>query len=122
MTSDGRTSLVLIVDDDPALRNGMAALLGYERHATLTAATVVEANGLLDAQTPTHALLDLNLPDGLGTAVLRRIRDENRPVRVAMISGNADNAAMAEARALGADAVFVKPPDWDEVLQWVAQP
>ncbi|MDB5295323.1 MAG: DNA-binding response regulator [Phycisphaerales bacterium] len=122
MTPDTPETLVLIVDDDPTLRGGIAALLGFERHATLTAATVAEAHGRLDAQIPTHALLDLNLPDGLGTAILRRIRDESRPVRVAMISGNADDAAMAEARALGVDAVFVKPPEWDEVLQWVAQP
>jgi hypothetical protein len=29
---------------------------------------------------------------------------------------------MAEARTLGVEAVFIKPPNWDKVLDWVAQP
>src|SRR5688500_4187846 len=73
---------VLIVDDNPALRSGMARLVGIQGDETLTAATVAQALSMLDgadgaAAAATHLLLDLNLPDGDGTAVLREVRTRN---------------------------------------------
>lgn len=112
--------LVLVVEDDAQLRNGLVALLAIGGHRTLAAATVAEAASHLDAAAPTHLLLDLNLPDGPGTHVLRRIRAERLPVLVALVTGAIDDALTEEARELGVDAVFVKPPDWDKLLDWVA--
>ena len=114
--------LVLVVEDDAQLRNGLVALLAIGGHRAIAAATVAEAASHLDAATPTHLLLDLNLPDGPGTHVLRRIRAQMLPVLVALVTGASDAPLVHEARALGVDAVFVKPPDWDELLDWVARP
>ena len=104
------------------MRVGMMALLRLGRHAAVAAATVAEAAERLDAATPTHLLLDLNLPDGPGTEVLRRIRAQALPVRVALLTGATDTSLIEEARALGVDAVFIKPPDWDKLLDWLARP
>jgi DNA-binding response OmpR family regulator len=116
------THSVLVVEDDDAIRHGMMLLLRMQGHSAVTAANVAEAASQLDAATPTHLLLDLNLPDGSGTAILRRIRAERLPTRVALVTGAIDTALVEEARALGVDAVFIKPPDWDQVLDWVARP
>jgi DNA-binding response OmpR family regulator len=113
---------VLVVEDDAQIRNGMVALLRIGGHGAVAAASVAEAAAQLDLATPTHLLLDLNLPDGAGTHILRRIRGHALPTRVALVTGAIDTALLEEARALGVDAVFIKPPDWDRLLAWVAQP
>ena len=111
---------VLVVEDDTLIRKGMVALLRNGGHAAVAAASVAEAAAQLDVATPTHLLLDLNLPDGAGTHILRRVREQALPTRVALVTGAIDTALLEEARALGVDAVFIKPPDWDELLDWVA--
>ena len=113
---------VLVVEDNDAIRKGMMALLQNFGHRAHPAASVAEAVSQLDAAIPTHLLLDLNLPDGAGTAVLRRIREQRLSTRVALLTGAIDSALLEEARALGVDAVFIKPPDWDKLLDWVTQP
>ena len=113
---------VLVVEDDAQIRNGLMALLRTCGHSAVAAASVAEAASQLDADTPTHLLLDLNLPDGAGTHILRRIRNQALPTRVALVTGAIDTALLDEARALGVDAVFIKPPDWDKLLAWVSQP
>jgi DNA-binding response OmpR family regulator len=112
---------VLVVEDDDVVRGGLIALLGMNGHYATPAASVAEAESSLDAATPTHVLLDLNLPDGLGTAVLRRVRARGLSVCVAVVTGSGDETLIDEARDLGADAVFRKPPDWDKLMEWVAQ-
>ena len=109
---------VLVVEDNPEIRNGMKALISG--HTVAVAATVIDALAYLNSATPTHLLLDLNLPDGPGTDVLRRIRGQGSPVRVAIVSGGSDTPLMDEARQLGVEAVFIKPPDWDRLCEWLA--
>jgi DNA-binding NarL/FixJ family response regulator len=86
----------------------------------ITAATVKQTLELLDAASPSHMILDMNLPDGLGTRVLRHVRTARLPIKVAVLSGSLDSGLIKEAESLGPDALFVKPPDWDAVLDWIA--
>ena len=113
---------VLVVEDDAMIRSGLMALLRSCGHHPVAAASVAEAGTRLDAATPTRVLLDLNLPDGTGTQVLRRVRQNDLPTRVALLTGASDDGLLDEARTLGVDAVFIKPPDWDKLLAWVANP
>lgn len=106
------------MDDEPVFRNGLATLARSLGHDVDTAATVAEALAKL-ASGPSRVLLDLNLPDGLGTTVLERIRVERLPIRVAVVSGTGDAALLAEVERLGADAVFPKPPDLDALTEWL---
>ena len=85
------THRVLIVEDDPLLQNGMALLFSGEGHEVLTAGTIRRGLERL-TEGPTLVLLDLNLPDGLGTTILRRIRQEKLPMLVAVLSATTDEA------------------------------
>jgi DNA-binding NarL/FixJ family response regulator len=71
----------------------------------------------LDGQT--CAILDLNLPDGLGTVILERIREEERPIRVAIATGTTDLDLLSEAERHGPDLVLRKPVDLNALLEWL---
>jgi DNA-binding response OmpR family regulator len=111
--------LVLVFDDDPSLRAGLAALVGMQGHGVVTAETVEEGMAKLGTG-PSHLLLDLNLPDGHGTAILRHVRANHLPVKVAVLSGTTDDGLLAEVADLHPEAVFRKPPDWAALTEWVA--
>lgn len=116
--------MVLVVEDNAPLRKGLLMLLRAPGCGTAAAASVGEATAYLDGveHQPTHLLLDLNLPDGLGTTVLRHLRARSLPIRVALLTGSSDTPLVEEARSLGVDGVFIKPPEWDEIVAWVAEP
>jgi DNA-binding NtrC family response regulator len=116
------TRSVLVVEDDDSIRSGMMALLRMAGHGAAAAAGVAEAMSHLDAAAPTHLLLDLNLPDGPGTRILQSVRERGLSTLVALVTGASDTDLFEEARAIGVDAVFIKPPDWDKLLAWVARP
>ena len=77
---------ILLVEDDASLRRSLRDFLkdhGYQPH---TAGTMREAWETLRAIGPAVCLLDLNLPDGSGLDLLRRIVDEGLPVRVIVMT------------------------------------
>ena len=109
---------ILIVDDDRSLRTGLATLVETEGHEAVTAATVTEGMDKF-ASEPSHLILDMNLPDGVGTTILRHVRTNDLPIKVAVLSGATDAALLGEVADLRPDATFTKPPDWDALLGWV---
>src|SRR5437763_16232111 len=97
---------VLIVEDDRLTREALTKLLELLGYTTCAVATVAEGVAKLDGQ---HcAILDLNLPDGLGTYILQRIRDEKRDMRVAVCTGSMDEPLIQKARKFGAEIILHK--------------
>ncbi|HEU5154698.1 MAG TPA: response regulator, partial [Gemmatimonadales bacterium] len=102
---------VLLVDDEDALRRVMKDLLGREGYAVLEARNGVEALDQVDRHAPDVVVLDLNLPDMDGYAVLSQLRSRpatrKTPVIVLTAKGDEDN----EVRVfeLGADDFLTKP-------------
>ena len=107
--------LILIVEDDPPIRNLISVTLeahGY-RHTVAgnAAAAVLEAA----SHNPDIMLLDLGLPDMDGVEVIRKVRSwSNMPVIV--ISARSDDADKIEALDAGADDYLTKPFSVDELL------
>jgi DNA-binding NarL/FixJ family response regulator len=66
-------------------------------------------------------VLDLMLPDGTGVELLKLVRDENLPVRVAIATGIGDTDLMSEAILLKPNAFFTKPIDATELVSWLTQ-
>lgn len=106
---------ILLIEDDRALAEALAAAL-LQRGLTLDhAASLDEAEAYMAAVDHAALLLDLGLPDGDGLAWLRRRRaaGETRPVLVLTARGSVE----ARVRGLhdGADDYLVKPFDADEL-------
>ncbi|MEO6567879.1 MAG: response regulator [Opitutaceae bacterium] len=108
----------LIVEDNGSSRHALGKLLNRSGWETASAATIAEARTELNRQ-PKFLILDLNLPDGEGTSLLRQVRSENLPIKVAITTAVTDPALLAEVRELRPDAIFRKPVDLTEILNWL---
>jgi CheY-like chemotaxis protein len=98
---------VLLIDDVAKIRDSMRGWLQTKGFPVTTVGTLAEGLAALDRR-PDFILLDLMLPDGDGIEVLRRVRAENLPSRVIVITGK-DESLLGPVRALGPEAVLTKP-------------
>src|SRR3954447_19635874 len=117
---DGATAMngyrILVIDDDKATRDALGRLFAHKGWVVTVANCVTEAMTKLDP--PPHCiLLDLMLPDGDGEDVLRKVRDEGLPTKVAIHTGTDDPVRLALVKGMDADALFRKPIDFDEVCR-----
>ena len=106
---------ILLVEDDAVLRDMMLRSLGEAEHRVDAVSTATDARHLWRVQPFDAVLLDLNLPDGSGLAVLReaRARDDRTPVLV-LTARNRTDERIAGLDA-GADDYLGKPFDLAEV-------
>ncbi len=109
---------ILVVEDDQQARDALVLLLSRFGFQTDTAGSVAE--GLERLHEQQCAILDLNLPDGHGTEILERIRAENRPVRVAVVSGTTDEQLWTETQKYEPELLLRKPFDINVLLEWLA--
>lgn len=107
---------LLVVDDDPYLRNGMSALFVRQGWQVEVAATVAEGLARLDAA-PDCVILDLNLPDGGGESLLGVIRARLPRTRVAVCSGEDDPSRLEGVRRLRPELMLWKPFDVGPLMQ-----
>jgi two-component system response regulator AtoC len=108
--------LVLVADDDPAIRANLVLLLKSEGYAVREAADGDAASAALADPTVAAALLDLKMPKRDGLAVLREHADRLDEVPVVVVTAFGGGAAAIEAMRLGAYDYLTKPFDLDEVL------
>ncbi len=106
---------ILVVEDDAVLGDVLARSLGDAGHRVDVATTASDARHFWRVQPFDAVLLDLNLPDGSGLAVLReaRARDDRTPVLV-LTARNRASERVAGLDA-GADDYLGKPFDLAEV-------
>jgi putative two-component system response regulator len=107
---------LLIVDDEPALREWERRVLEGQRYACAEAADVPQARELLATERFTLALLDVNLPGGSGIELLAQIGREHPETAVLMITGRDDLGLATTAIELGAYGYLVKPVRAGELL------
>ncbi len=107
--------LILIVEDDPPIRNLISVALDIHGYRHLTAADAAGAILEASSHNPDILLLDLGLPDLDGVEVIRKIRSwSNMPIIV--ISARSDDSDKIEALDAGADDYLTKPFSVDELL------
>jgi two-component system OmpR family response regulator/two-component system response regulator QseB len=111
---------VLVVEDDQESYNALSKILKHVGYDTLGAPTLAEGIALLD-KSPRFVVLDLILPDGNGKDLLKHIRVQKLPIKVAIITGTADKAMLDETRVLEPDALFLKPLNVPRILAWLRQ-
>ncbi|MGH2688726.1 MAG: GGDEF domain-containing response regulator [Actinomycetota bacterium] len=105
------TEKVLIVDDDPAIRLLMEAILRPEGYDLLQAGDGAEALELLRGEMPDLVVLDVLMPKIDGVEVCRQLREDprTRSTSVIMLTARALSADVLVGLAAGADDYVIKP-------------
>jgi two-component system, OmpR family, KDP operon response regulator KdpE len=106
---------VLVVDDEPEIRNIIRVLLEAEGYRIAEAETASRAQVAARTEKPDLVLLDLGLPDGDGLAVLRSIRAWS-PVPLVVLSARTMEEQKIAALDAGADDYVTKPFSAPELL------
>lgn len=107
--------LVLVVEDDPAIRNLMSTTLKSHDYRFLTAPTGASAIMQVSTAQPDIVLLDLGLPDMDGVEIIRKIRTWSQ-LPIIVISARAEDTDKIEALDAGADDYLTKPFSVEELL------
>jgi len=107
---------VLVVDDEPIIRELLVQHLADEGFVAESASTIVQAHALVRQQRPDAIVLDLMLPARSGWDFLReRETDPDLSGIPVLVVSAATQARLVEAGHLGADALLSKPFDLDEL-------
>jgi putative nucleotidyltransferase with HDIG domain len=107
---------ILLVDDDPKLREIVSLSLGRQGYRVRTAATGRDALECTSASAPHLLILDLALPDMSGIEVLDSIRDDHETLPVLVLSGQNDLEHRVAALDGGADEFITKPVSLRELI------
>jgi DNA-binding response OmpR family regulator len=98
---------ILLVEDEPAILESLAYVLGRDGFNVTSARTAAEAAAL--AGEADLVVLDLMLPDGSGFDLIRNWRASSRPMPVIVLSSRDAEADRVAALESGADDYVTKP-------------
>jgi DNA-binding response OmpR family regulator len=107
-THNDAMSTVLVVDDEPIVRDVVVRYLRRDGFATLEAATGEEAMRLLEREVPSLVVLDVMLPGTDGLEICRRIRATS-DLPIVLLTARCDEADRIVGLELGADDYVTKP-------------
>ncbi|HEX8815892.1 MAG TPA: response regulator [Terriglobales bacterium] len=110
---------ILIVDDDPDLRQALRLRLRANHYDTVSAGDGYSAIARAYKERPNLVILDLGLPAGDGFVVLDRMQKDDRLSTIPVIVLTARDAQSTEQAVLqsGAAAFFQKPVDNAELME-----
>lgn len=106
---------ILVVEDEPDIRNVLRALLETEHYRVVEAETAQRAQIEARAHKPDLLLVDLGLPDGNGLEVIRSVRQWS-PMPIVVLSARAMEEQKIAALDAGADDYVTKPFSAPELL------
>jgi len=110
---------VLIVDDEPDIRELLDITLGRMGLDTSTAASLAEAREKLEQDDPQLCLTDMRLPDGNGISLVEHIQAEYPQIPVAMITAHGSVEAAIAALKAGAFDFISKPIELETLRRLV---
>jgi DNA-binding response OmpR family regulator len=99
---------LLIIDDEPAIRETIEARFRKEGYSTFTADSAEEGMRLFRRVKPDLVILDIMLPQRSGYDFCRAIRKDHQ-TPIIFLSARADEADRVKGLELGADDYVVKP-------------
>src|SRR5438445_6584606 len=101
-----KSGRILVVDDEPAEREGLARLVGQWGYEVETASSGEEALNLIETQHPAVVLTDLVLPEMDGLTLLQKLREPGRPPIVLLVTGQCSvESALEEMRTCALDTM-----------------
>ena len=105
---------ILVVDDDPAIRNLIFRFLSQKNYQVESADDGQSALKMFDQFNPDLVILDVNLPDALGYNLCEDMQ-ERTDVFILMLTSRSDAADKKEGFLKGADDYLTKPFDLQEL-------
>jgi two-component system response regulator AtoC len=112
---------ILVIDDEPAIRQILAASLGRAGHAVELAAGGTEALKRLAKGDIDLALCDINMPDISGIEVVRQARASSIDTTFIMMTAYSSLDTAIEAMKAGAFDYMIKPLRTEEIVQRLVQ-
>jgi two-component system, NtrC family, nitrogen regulation response regulator NtrX len=112
---------VLVVDDEPAIRDTMRMILEYDGYECLVAGSGQEGLAVTERESPDLVFLDIKMPGLDGLEVLSRLRGTNETLPVVIVSAHGSTTTALEAGRLGAFRFIEKPLSKDYVLDAVRE-
>ncbi len=106
---------LLLVEDTEDVADAVVSAFARKGHAVDHAASCDLAESALAVQDYDIVILDINLPDGSGIELLRRMRDKRIVSPVLMLTARLDVEDRVEALDIGADDYLMKPFDLREL-------
>jgi two-component system nitrogen regulation response regulator NtrX len=115
------TPRILVIDDEPAIRDTMRMILEYEGYECLTAGAGAEGLSLTERESPDLVFLDIKMPGMDGLETLSRLRGMNDALPVVIVSAHGTASTALEAGRLGAFRFIEKPLSKDYVLDAIRE-
>ena len=106
---------LVIVEDDATFARTLQRSFERRGYRVRVAASPVELDALLAAETPTHAVVDLKLGIASGLPCVARLHAQNPATLIVVLTGYASIATAVEAIKLGACHYLVKPSNTDDI-------
>ncbi len=109
-------SLILAIEDDPAILRGLSDNLRFESYDVLTAADGESGYQMIRQKKPDLIILDLMLPKLSGYEICRKVRAEGIQTPILMLTARGEEADRVLGLDLGADDYVAKPFSIRELL------
>lgn len=109
---------LMIVDDEPKIRNGLLKLLGAREGWQVTG-VFEDAHSALSALYEKEAdvmVTDIKMPEVSGLELIRQIRERNQDIRIVILSGHSNFAYAQKAIELGVTRYLLKPTNPRELI------
>ncbi|GAA0792723.1 MULTISPECIES: two-component system response regulator OmpR [Pseudomonadati] len=110
------TSKILVVDDDMRLRSLLERYLMEQGYQVRSAANAEQMDRLLERENFHLLVLDLMLPGEDGLSICRRLRQQENPIPIVMLTAKGDEVDRIIGLELGADDYLPKPFNPRELL------
>ncbi|WP_438349065.1 response regulator transcription factor [Paenibacillus sp. FA6] len=111
---------VLIVDDEPSIREGLKTIIEWEKYGFKVIDTAANGRDALlkfNQLRPDLTIIDIRMPGMTGLEVIEQVRLEHGEGRFLILSGYADFDYAKRAISYSVDAYLLKPVDEDELIE-----
>lgn len=121
---NARLTRILIADDYPVIREGIAAILKREPDLTVVAqaASGQEALELFRIHQPDVGLIDLHMPEMNGIEAITAIKAEFPNARIVMLNTHDSEEEIYQGLQAGAKGYLLKNTPCAELVEWMSSP
>ena len=104
-------SIILVIDDEPEMLQGLVSLLELKGHTVLSAENGVAGLALLQEHQPDLVISDMKMPHMSGLELLKNMRDhqETATIPFVLLSAFATEKDAQQAQEIGAQEILSKP-------------